>query len=518
MKLEEIYSAQAGKHHLKTFGQFFTPDLIAEFMCRWAGKNARNMLDPAVGNGVFLRKMAKIYPRCKLTGYELDSGILDFFGNISGAEIFQGDYLTMDWQTKYDAIVGNPPYNRFQAVDNRQNILQRIYQETGCRYNSNSNLYLLFLAKSIFQLADKGRLAYLIPSEFLNSAYGAQLKEKLLRERLLRCVINFSDNKEVFPAANTTCCILLLDRAPKKEIIFFNLASVEELAHMDVDSELEAHCTRMKYGVIKAEQKWRPYLYQEESSYYQNLVPIEKYCRIERGIATGANNFFCLSSQQADNLHIDKKYLKPCLCHSRDVKELIWRKRDWQALADNQGKAYLLDIQDEPAGGVKAYIQQGQELGLPKRYLLSKRNPWYSMEQKSPAPILISSAYRDDYKVLRNLAETANLTGFHRIFVRESYEHFTDIIFCYLLTETARELINRNRKEMGRGLAKLQPSDLLEAEMLNIEILDAGDLSNILVMYGKMLERKAAIPCLVQEMEKIFQPYYHKNSNCCTNR
>lgn len=518
MKLEEIYSAQAGKKHLKAFGQFFTPGLIAEFMCRWAGKNAKNMLDPAVGNGMFLHKIAKLYPHCNLTGYELDAGILDFFGNTSGAKIFQGDYLTMDWQAKYDAIVGNPPYNRFQSVGNRQDILQRIFQETGCRYSSNSNLYLLFLAKSIFQLADKGRLAYLIPSEFLNSAYGAQLKEKLLQERLLRCVINFADNEKIFPAANTTCCILLLDRIPKKDILFFNLASVEELLHIDVDSEQGANCVKIEYGKINAAEKWRPYLYQEEKSHYHNLVPIEKYCRIERGIATGANDFFCLSSQQAATLHIDKEYLKPCLCHSRDVREIIFGQRDWQALADKQCQAYLLDIQGEPAGGVKAYIQQGEKLGLPQRYLLSKRHPWYSMEQKSPAPILISSAYRNNYKVLRNLAKIANLTAFHRIFVREAYENFTDIIFCYLLTETARELIDLNRKEMGRGLAKLQPGDLLQAEMLDIEILHAGDIKNILDIYSKILAKKAALPSLVQEIEKIFQPYYYKNSNCCTNR
>lgn len=509
MELEEIYAAQAGKSHLKAFGQFFTPNLVADFMCRWAGQNARNMLDPAVGNSIFLHKMSKLYPNCQLTGYELDANILAFFGNASSAKIFQGDYLAMDWQAKYDAIVGNPPYNRFQAVGNRHDILQRVYEETGCRYNGNSNLYLLFLAKSIFQLSDEGRLAYLIPSEFLNSAYGTQLKERLVQERLVRCIVNFSDNEKIFPAANTTCCILLLDRKPKTEILFLNLLSVEELANIDVDSGKGLPSIKVSYDEIKAEEKWRPYLYHEKQSHCHNLVPIRKYCLIDRGIATGANDFFCLTSQQAEQLHIGKEYLRPCLCRSRDAKEPVWQQKDWQALAAKQGKAYLLDIQGDPVGGVQEYIQQGERSGLPQRYLLSKRHPWYSMEQKSPAPILISSAYRNGYKVLRNLAGIVNLTAFHRIFVRKPYERLTDIIFCYLLTETARRLIAKNRKELGRGLAKLQPGDLLQAEMLDIEILSVADCQNILHLYAEMLKGKATVFSLAAKLEKIFQPYYH---------
>ena len=47
MEQEKIYAKQAGYKHLKALGQFFTPKAVAEFMCNWAGKNAKNMLDPA---------------------------------------------------------------------------------------------------------------------------------------------------------------------------------------------------------------------------------------------------------------------------------------------------------------------------------------------------------------------------------------------------------------------------------------------------------------------------------------
>lgn len=511
MEQEKIYAKQAGYKHLKALGQFFTPKAVAEFMCNWAGKNAKNMLDPAAGNSVFLCQMNRRYPQCQLRGYEIDTGILDFFGNPSGAEMILGDYLTLDWQEKYQAIVGNPPYNKFQAVDNRLDIFNKIYAETGIHYSGNSNLYALFLIKSIYQLAPQGRLAYIIPSEFLNSAYGTQLKKLLLRQGLLRCIINFRHNEEVFPGANTTCCIIFLQHENKKYVDFYNLSSIEELAQLDVDKGLGPHGIRVAYNNLKPEEKWRPYLHQETQRQLAHLVPIEKYCRIGRGIATGANDFFCLSRQQAEELKIDEKYLQPCLCRSRDVKGNIWQLRDWQTLADKQGKAYLLNIQGEPDGKVLKYLRQGQAQGLDKRYLLSKRHPWYSMEQKPVAPILISSAYRKEYKLLRNLARTANLTAFHGIFIRKDYEELTDIIFCYFLTATARELVNRNRKELGRGLEKLQPGDLQQAEMLDIEILGKQARSKILTIYDQIIKQEASQVNLVNELEEIFSPYY------CTN-
>lgn len=511
MEQEKIYAKQAGYKHLKALGQFFTPKAVAEFMCNWAGKNAKNMLDPAVGNSVFLSQMHRLYPQCQLKGYEIDLGILDFFGNPSGAEMILGDYLTLDWQEKYQAIVGNPPYNKFQAVDNRLDIFNKIYAETGIHYNGNSNLYALFLIKSIYQLAPQGRLAYIIPSEFLNSAYGTQLKKLLLRQGLLRCIINFRHNEEVFPGANTTCCIIFLQQENKKYVDFYNLSSIEELAQLDVDKGLGPHGIRVAYNDLKPEEKWRPYLHQESQRQLAHLVPIGKYFRVGRGIATGANDFFCLSRQQAEELKIDEKYLQPCLCRSKDVKGNIWQLKDWQTLADKQGKAYILNIHGEPDGRVLKYLRQGQVQGLDKRYLLSKRQPWYSMEQKPVAPILISSAYRKEYKLLRNLAGTANLTAFHSIFIRKDYEELTDIIFCYFLTATARELVNRNRKELGRGLEKLQPGDLQQAEMLDIEILGEQARSKILTIYDQIIKQEASQVNLVNELEEIFSPYY------CTN-
>ena len=177
MRKEVDYTKSVTQQHIKSLGQYFTNPIIARFMCEWACRNAKTILDPAVGNSVFLQYAAYVNPECELTGYEIDNKILDFFGNPTSANIYNVDYLLNGWDLQFDAIVCNPPYNRFQAVSNRTEILEKISAYTGIKYSSYTNLYILFLIKSIFQMSNNSRLAYIIPSEFLNSKYGVAIKK-----------------------------------------------------------------------------------------------------------------------------------------------------------------------------------------------------------------------------------------------------------------------------------------------------------------------------------------------------
>jgi len=235
MKSEAAYAGHIGPDHIKTYGQYFTDPLVARFMCRWACREADTMLDPAVGNSVFLLQTRQLYPACTRTGYEIDNAILDFFGNPSDSKLIHADYLTADWDKRYDAIVGNPPYGRFQSIRDRDKIFDTILEHTGIRYSRCTNLYALFLIKSMRQLSPGGRLAFLIPTEFMNAAYGTPVKQKLLSEHLLRGIIHFKNDRDMFPGAVTTCCILLIDHQPKDTILFYTLDSKEQLTSLCVD-------------------------------------------------------------------------------------------------------------------------------------------------------------------------------------------------------------------------------------------------------------------------------------------
>lgn len=516
MKKEIEYTKKVPNEHIKSFGQYFTMPSVAKFMCTWTCENAKSMLDPAVGNSIFLSFTHDLYPKCSLKGYEIDKTILEYFGNPANAELLNSDYLLNDWDTQYDAIVCNPPYNRFQAVANRNEIINTIYAHTGIKYSNYTNLYILFLIKSIYQLTKEGRLAYIIPTEFLNSQYGTAIKKKLIDEKLLTAIINFKNDNEMFFNATTTCCILLLAHNPKEQILFYTLESVEDLEELKIGT-ISKNCLPINYSDINPEEKWRTYLNQEESQEYTNLIDIANFCKISRGIATGANDFFCMSRSKIEKFHIPQTALTECICKSADVKSVIFTTEDFQTLAQNDKTVYLLDIHEAREAGVEEYIASGEAQSVNKKHLLSHRNPWYSMEQKPIAPIWVSTACRGGLKFIRNLANVSSLTTFHSVFINKPYEEDINIIFCYFLTPIAQSIIRENRKELGNGLEKFQPGDLKTAKMLDITILSADDYERINLIYCNMVE--SFDPTQIEELNEIFSSYLYSNSltaNTCS--
>ena len=486
MRKEVDYTKSVTQQHIKSLGQYFTNPAIAHFMCDWACRNAKTVLDPAVGNSIFLQYAADISPNCELTGYEIDKKILDFFGNPTSANIYNSDYLLNGWDLQFDAIVCNPPYNRFQAVSNRTEILENICSHTGIEYSSYTNLYVLFLIKSIFQMSNNGRLAYIIPSEFLNSKYGVAIKKLMIEKRLLKAIINFSNDKDLFFNATTTCCILLLDKEEKDEVLFYNLDSVSQLEKSTaILLENQEHLS-VKYGEINPNEKWRSYLYREETVSYSNLLNLSNFCGVSRGIATGANDFYCFNKSKMRENDIEDSYFSKCICRSADVKSIIFTEKDFSSLAEQDKTVYLLDVQGELTESIKKYIKHGEEEGVNKKYLPAGRTPGYSMEQKKPAPIWVSSACRDKIKFVRNIMGIKALTTFHSIYVREEYEKYTDLIFCYFLTPIAQTILRENRKKLGNGLEKFQPNDLNSALMLDVTLITPEDCERIMDIYHSL--------------------------------
>ncbi len=111
---ESKYISTASPSHRKKLGQYFTPYNIAKLMVAWVTKdNPSVIMDPAFGLGVFYDILKD--KNVKYIGYEIDENIISYvkqnFDN--RIEIHIADYLESN-NRKFDAIICNPPYSRFQ--------------------------------------------------------------------------------------------------------------------------------------------------------------------------------------------------------------------------------------------------------------------------------------------------------------------------------------------------------------------------------------------------------------------
>jgi len=223
IQIEKDYSNKTTLEHRKEFAQFFTPQKIASIMADWllGAPNLNKVLEPAFGLGIFSRNLLSKKSKLEITGYEIDRKIKSvsegIFTDNKDVKINLEDYITSDWKQKYDGIICNPPYFKFHDYDNKK-VLSEIEANLNIKLNGFTNLYATFLIKSIHQLNKNGRLAYIVPSEFLNSDYGQLVKTELIKSKLLRNVVIFNFKENVFDDALTTACILLCanDKFSKK--------------------------------------------------------------------------------------------------------------------------------------------------------------------------------------------------------------------------------------------------------------------------------------------------------------
>ena len=164
---DEYASARAS-----TTTAFFTPKFIVDSMYKaldHMGINAepdkeKKILEPSAGNGAFLAS-CPIKGKYKFDALEIENQTNKFLTLLyPTAQVYSNEYgfedLYLSEKTQYDAIIGNPPYDRLnitKIADSRDLDL--------CGYT----IHNFFAAKSLRHLKDDGILSFVITHNFLDA-------------------------------------------------------------------------------------------------------------------------------------------------------------------------------------------------------------------------------------------------------------------------------------------------------------------------------------------------------------
>ena len=487
MITEKEYVKIVPLEHRKKFAQFFTPEQISDFMANWVlngRKEKLDILEPAIGLGIFSRSLHKQNPHIQVVGYDIDKTISsyarDFFASQEyNVTITNENYITTSWSDKYDGIICNPPYLKFHDYDNAT-LIPIVNNRLHTHLNGFTNIYTLFLLKSISQMKEGGRMAYIIPSEFLNSDYGVEVKRVLLQSGLLRHVIIVDFTKCAFDDALTTACILLCENGRDSGNIHFS--NIDDVAKL---SSSFTEYTSFPSSQLKPEIKWKQYYEDTWSSKYNHLVPFSTFAKVSRGIATGSNNYFTFKRSKIDSYNIPDDSFRRCICHAADVQSPIFSEEDFEDILNHDKTVFLFNgcaNYNDPH--VQNYIRMGESIGVDKKYLTANRSPWYALENRKPSPIWVSVFNRNGLRFVRNKAGVYNLTTFHCVY--NIGEIDTDILFAYLVTNVAKEIFLDNSRQYGNGLVKFEPNDLNKGNVVDLRILTTEEKTFILRAFEKL--------------------------------
>ncbi|MEC5340777.1 N-6 DNA methylase [Enterococcus casseliflavus] len=111
--------------------------------------------------------------------------------------------------TKFDLIVGNPPYVKQQNINkSHREFLLRNFETI----KSNYNLYYAFLELSVELLKENGVSLQLVPNYLLKIKSAKNLREYLLKDQHIKKIVNFNANK-IFSGIDTYSMIIELSKA-----------------------------------------------------------------------------------------------------------------------------------------------------------------------------------------------------------------------------------------------------------------------------------------------------------------
>jgi adenine-specific DNA-methyltransferase len=130
-----------------SLGQVFTPERVVRAMLRLR-HNAGRVLEPSCGDGAFLQHLHHA------VGIELDARQCPPGGH-------NMDFFAYPESEKFDTVIGNPPYVRYQDITPSTRVL--LHQDG---FDGRSNLYLFFIEKCVRHLAPGGRADLHHPAGF----------------------------------------------------------------------------------------------------------------------------------------------------------------------------------------------------------------------------------------------------------------------------------------------------------------------------------------------------------------
>jgi adenine-specific DNA-methyltransferase len=471
--IEGAYNRLTTQEYRKSKGQYFTPDDISIFLAKFLNlKENQVILDPSCGLGKFpwaVNEVVGSETSLSVDCFELDDKIsLELDKNLKnlnreGFNILNQDFLRTRYECIYDSVICNPPYTIYKEYPIPSDILQEYSIKIGEKLSPMTNIYNIFLLKGIEAVKEKGRLAYIIPKEFLSTDYGVPLKKFLKKIGYDLTIIFFDTSLNLFEGAITTSCLFLMTKTKSKSFRVGIVKTEKDWESLIDGSENDDFYLSYNYKDVDEKKKWHNLTNREvlEHNFDQKIGDIFK---CSRGVATGANKYFVLNKERAGELGIGSNYYVPCITKSNQIKKLLLDESDVSRLIDGGGEVLLLDIREgdlDKSDGLNSYIESGLEDGIDQKYLPAHRTPWYRTENIKSGEILIGTFFRGEVKAIRNLAGVANLTCYHGMHLKKKLSKLQiDSVCAYLQSDICNKLAMLEVRKLGGGLNKLEPKDV----------------------------------------------------------
>lgn len=508
----------------KARGAFFTPAPVAEFVTQWAIQSSNDrVLDPSCGDAAFL---VPVVERLRALGSQapVAHGVeihppsaQDARTRVKAAagcaRIEVSDFFEVPASPQFDAVVGNPPYVRYQGFTGRARALARAAAlRAGVSLTALASSWAAFVIHAAQFLVPGGRLGFVLPAELLSVNYAAPVRRYLFDHFSQIELVLF--DRQVFPDAETDVLLLLATG-------FGESTSTASIRQVTDSASLENLPVAARWTPSSPEAKWTDVLVDPAALNMVSTLkaaglvePLGDWGRVRLGAVTGNNRYFTLSPARVHELGLSRRDLvrvsPPGSAHLRGL-ELT--SAQLTALGRAGHGTWLFHPRDSLNNAAHAYVDEGRHTGVDQAYKCRVRHPWYRVPLLPVPDLLLTCMNADTPRLTTNTAGVHHLNSVHGVNlhpdVAELGRDLLPIASLNSITLLSAELRGRS---YGGGILKLEPREAADWAMPSAahirahadalaalkprvtELLSAGELLEAVSEVDKILFDASTMP------------------------
>lgn len=394
--LEKYLELLIPKSDRKLNGAFFTPTYVVDFIINEVKPEVNDKcLDPSCGCGAFLIGLVEHFQKefgksvkqtireniygSDILKYNVNRAkiILSLFGLLNNEiieerdfNIYHQDSLKAEWNKKFEIIVGNPPYVKFQDLSDEN----RLFLTDNWKTISNGtfNLYFAFFELGYKLLKDNGQLGYITPNNYFTSLAGQSLRQYFLNKKCVKRIIDFS-HKKVFDAQTYTA-ISFLNKQVNDHILYDKIRNEQDCNEFLVNANGSPN-----YLENLKVKKWRLLKTKEQKNIniIENIgTPIKQLFNIAVGIATLKDEVFFVNSDFEQNGYLSKTTENGTFQIEKEVTKPVYKISKFKCQSDVQNNTLrIITPYDTSAKTATPILEKEFKSKYPKcyEYLLSEK-------------------------------------------------------------------------------------------------------------------------------------------------
>lgn len=465
----------------KARGAFFTPLEITAYLTKRAIRGpADAVLEPSCGEASFLlaagERLRSLGANHRfwshhLHGIEIHRESAEkAHSNLADAgldaEIRVADFFACEPQNCYDAVVGNPPYVRYQQFSGSARAKgQEAALAQGVRLTGLASSWAAFVIHASSFLKSTGRLGLVLPAELLSVNYAKEVRRYLLQRFSSVRLVMFESR--VFPGVLEEVVLLLAEGSGGARCFeLYQVRNLNGLASIEAANWTEHH--------PEVGEKWTPALLSRTSlSVYRTLSmnagfsPLLDWGETYLGAVTGNNRYFSLTREEVARLRLpeeDTTRISPP--GSRHLRGLKFTHDAWEMLARDGARCFLFYPGHTLKAAAGRYVAQGESSKVQNAYKCAVRSPWWQVPLVSVPDLFLTYMNHDRPKLIANEARVQFLNSLYGVTLRHGKKvlgrDLLPIACLNSVTLLGAEVVGR---AYGGGLLKLEPR---EADLLPV--------------------------------------------------